>query len=864
MRIRNYHIIAIFLLGTVGRLKAAEEAPADTLHTTQDQKTRVLDEIVVTAKEGEGTTSVSKIGRAAMEHLQPTSFSDLLELLPGNISQNPEMGKANMITLRETGNLGATGAKTDNDDYAISSLGTLFMVDGAPINGDANLQATGMGAADSPSSIRSVTNKGVDMRSISTDNIESVEIVRGIPSAEYGNLTSGLVKIKRVSRETPFTARFKADEFSKLFAIAKGIGFPKGDAVLNLDVSYLDSKTDPRDNLENYRRITGSARFRSNWNKETMGIIWNIGGDYTGSFDNAKTDPDLNYMKVDEYKSLYNRFSLTSDLQLDLWNSGFFNSINVNTSLSFQNDELSRRKQVSPQRAAVAPTTTIPGENKGEYLLGEYIADFTSQNRPLNYFLKGRAEGRKTLGLTDHFYKLGLEWTISKNLGHGQRYDLRRPLSASWSTRPRDFSTIPALQVLSLFMEERLNISLGRHTLIAQAGVRGIMLPRLSSLYYLHNRPYFDPRLNVSWELPAFGSGKNAVRLAVNGGFGLTTKMPTIDYLYPQPHYTDIIQLNYYDVANPVDNSAVSLMTYIDDTVNYQLRPARNNKWEISLNSSWRGNSLNVTYFYESLNDGFRYSAIYAPYAYKDYDASAIDPGTLTGPPSLSSIPYTDAKVLRGYQTPTNGTSILKQGIEFTLTTARFKPLRTRLSINGAWFHSRYSNSERQYATVSDVVDGKPVSDLYVGIYNYRDGRVNDQFNTNFMFDTQIPKWGLVFTSTIQCMWWVKTTRLPLDGCPDAYLSATDGLIHEYPTTGVDDKFLPFLIKHYNEESFNTVKIPFAGYFNLKATKRIGSHFKVALFVNRILDWLPDYRSNGLLVRRSSEAYFGMELNVSF
>lgn len=32
-------------------------------------------------------------------------------------------------------------------------------------------------------------NSGVDMRMISTDDIESVEIIRGIPSVEYSNLT---------------------------------------------------------------------------------------------------------------------------------------------------------------------------------------------------------------------------------------------------------------------------------------------------------------------------------------------------------------------------------------------------------------------------------------------------------------------------------------------------------------------------------------------------------------------------------------------------------------------------------------------------------------------------------------------------
>ena len=51
-------------------------------------------------------------------------------------------------------------------------------------------------------------------------------------------------------------------------------------------------------------------------------------------------------------------------------------------------------------------------------------------------------------------------------------------------------------------------------------------------------------------------------------------------------------------------------------------------------------------------------------------------------------------------------------------------------------------------------------------------------------------------------------------------------------------------------------------YVNLKATKTIGRYMKLAVFVNRIIDHLPDYMSNGLTVRRSSSPYFGMELNV--
>ena len=96
----------------------------------------LLHEVIVTATESSGPVTSSKIDRPAMEHLQPTSFTDLLELLPGNISKDPNMGAANSINLRETGTTDSNGNTNNNPDYAITSLGTLFVVDGAPINTD--------------------------------------------------------------------------------------------------------------------------------------------------------------------------------------------------------------------------------------------------------------------------------------------------------------------------------------------------------------------------------------------------------------------------------------------------------------------------------------------------------------------------------------------------------------------------------------------------------------------------------------------------------------------------------------------------------------------------------------------------------
>ena len=42
-----------------------------------------LNEVVVTASESKRATSASIVDRTAMKHLQPSSFSDLMELVPG-------------------------------------------------------------------------------------------------------------------------------------------------------------------------------------------------------------------------------------------------------------------------------------------------------------------------------------------------------------------------------------------------------------------------------------------------------------------------------------------------------------------------------------------------------------------------------------------------------------------------------------------------------------------------------------------------------------------------------------------------------------------------------------------------------------
>ena len=100
------------------------------------------------------------------------------------------------------------------------------------------------------------------MREISTEDIENVEIVRGIASVKYGDLTSGLVNIVRKRGGSDLHARFKSDMKSKLFYLGKGFewGNKPDRTTLNSSVNFLDSRADPRQTRQNWKRLTASFR----------------------------------------------------------------------------------------------------------------------------------------------------------------------------------------------------------------------------------------------------------------------------------------------------------------------------------------------------------------------------------------------------------------------------------------------------------------------------------------------------------------------------------------------------------------------------------------------------------------------------
>lgn len=783
-----------------------------------------------------------------MKHLQPSSFTDLLELLPGGVSADPDMGAVNELRLRE-----AIGAGR-SDDYATSALGASFVVDGVPINTSAQMQST----PDAAQSGRVAVGKGVDMRTISTDDIEQVEVVRGIPSVEYGELTSGLVKIKRKSGVSRLEARFKADAQSQLYYVGKGIRMPVADWIVNVGLSCLDSKIDPRNNRERFRRITSSVRSDKRWGGGPVEVAWDASASYAYVRERDDNDPDLTVNNtVDAYSNSNHTLTLGSTLTVAPVEQCFLRNVTIVGGMSCGWEHLSQRKHVSSQRVMPVPCSTVGGSNYVDYLPLLYLADYDVYGQPFTAYGKLASSMRASVGAIAFDLLAGADWNMSKNYGRGEVYALDRPLVAGNSSRPRPFSDVPAMNQLSAFAEAKARVEFSGQTLNAAVGLRETQLLGLDGRYALNCRAHFDPRVSLTWTPARTWAAGYPISWELTAGWGMHTKMPVAAQLFPDRLYSDFVQLNYYH-NNPLWR-ALNVLTVIDDMTNYELRAARNAKWEIRGDVSYRGNRLSVTCFREDMTGGFRYSGDVRRYTYRKYDASAHVP-EIYGAPVIDNLPYEQMAMQLVRSKVTNGSRTLKSGVEYSFQSKRWRKIGTRLTINGAYFKTTLNNSQPLWYKPSITVNNKELQ--YVGLYDDTDGSVHESFNTNFLFDADVPQLGLNVSLGLQNVWFTSRRTLLRDGIPSRYLDE-EGELHPFTSESAADPYLKQLIRHFAASSFVRQTMPISTNINIKATKTFwAERVAIAMYVNRLISIQPDYERYGLTVRRVSSPYFGMEINI--
>lgn len=845
------YILQVSYIGFIDWQKTIDLKNDTIIYVNLSSNQTVLNEIVVTAEESKGLTSSSIIDRRAMEHLQPSSFSDLLELLPGNKSSTPNLTSINTMSIREVGR--------PSENHNTNTLGTAFMVDGVPISTNADMQYTdneSWGNVD-VNKRYSVSGKGVDMRSIPTDDIEHVEIIRGVPSVRYGNLTSGLVKIERRRGKTPLNARFKADGVSKLFAFSKGLNIKK--TSLNFDLNFLDSKASPTDWTTNFKRVNISTRMQKKWDGQSLAAAWSPSFDYGKTIDNSKTDPDRDLPYIDKYSSAHNSLSLRQSLTLEFKKASILKAIELDNGATLDLDKIKQTKFVQPIEPSFISNTKVPGDYDSNYLPSKWTSYSEVDGKPLNIYLQATGIfSLKTFGL-NHDLSGGAEWSFDKNYGDGQIYDMNTPPSANITSRPRAYSDIPAMNNLTFFAEDIIGFPIGSNYMKLSGGVRASTLLNLDSKYEMCSKFYIDPRVGMQWSFSKITIAEKQIATDFTAGYGWHSRFPTLSDLYPDYTYLDIVQLNYYH--NNPDYRRVYLRTYIQKHINYNLKPAVNKKLDLRLNFSYDNNNLSVTFYKEAMSNGFRSQvAEIASLPYTIYTASEEYVQNHTGKPSLEDL---DSKVdqrLTSFGYTGNGSRTNKHGIEFTLQSKRFEVLNTRVTINGAWQENEFSNSAPYYRSASKYINNEYVQ--LIGIYKSQGGYRREKMQTNFMFDTYIPTLDLEFSTSAQCEWFFIKQNKSMSETPDFYYDKL-GILHIYTDADKTDIILKELYRPYNENSFRKERTPLGIDINLKATKKFREKVIVSLYVNRLFNYYPDFEVNGAIIRRNQNPYFGMELKLN-
>lgn len=786
-------------------------------------------------------TGHTKINKAALDYLQPTGLQDALLLTPGGLVRNPGLRGVQQIRMRET----RTSAN--------SALGTAIVVDDAPISNDTNLQ--GMGNHNQALSEKSTMNRGIDLREISIDHIESIEVIQGIPSVRYGNLTSGVVLLNTKVGRSPWEIRAQADPYTKLFSLGKGYNLNREHNFYG-GVDYAHSLGNIVSPISGYRRVT--ALFKHSYSGQgAWKPATSLSLSYTGTLDQKKFDPEIMTSR-EIYRNTYDRFTLNGRFSLHPQTS-LIEQIEGTLSLSYTHDLVHQERYISPQSTLVQPMLKETGEGEGAYLPPTYFSVFKTDGKPFELFSQVRTTHRFMKERWSGTLMLGAELRIEKNFGLGAVYDPLLPPNpgSALSSRPIAYRDIPARVPFALFAEQtfRFYFETGWKG-EARAGLRATQeLALWDADRYLSKRFLVEPRAQVSITAPEVEIAGSRFRSSIFGGYGRHLKMPTLGYLYPERAYIDLVEANYYH--EKPENRLLWVRTYVVDRVNASLRPNREDKFELGVNMSWKEAELSINLFRHLTTAGFenRSQLVYTPYNRYTYDGVVGE-----GKPTLDLFNKERIHITSAYSTPDNSVKVLKRGIEYLLRFPRIESLKTNITIQGSWYRTLYGNSLPTAYRPSAIFDGR--SYPYVGFYAGRNDTDTESLHTLVRTDTHIPYLKMIFSCNLQTIWFTARQDVPYGGMPEYWVDEY-GKQHDGGTLDKNDPLQKQLFIPVPSHLFERWAEPLSVSLNLKMTKEIGKRLKVSFYINNLITYDPIYESNLKTTHQAWRTpFFGSEIRL--
>lgn len=391
-----------------------------------------------------------------------------------------------------------------------------------------------------------------------------------------------------------------------------------------------------------------------------------------------------------------------------------------------------------------------------------------------------------------------MELSASGNRGRGLHYaDLR--YAPTW--REYRYDRLPMMNNLALFAEEQFTLSVGRRaSLHVTAGLRGDATWIRRSAY--GTVATLSPRVNaryVVWE----GRRATVSSLALYGGWGKSVKQPSFKVLYPAPSYSDRLA---FAPGSTADGTAFyAYYTQLTTPVwNRDLRWQYTLQHEIGIEATILGTRLSVSFFHNRTRNPYMSRTIYTPFTYRlttqaELEAGCTIPsanriytidrrsGVVTVSDRTGALPdqqmgYRERNTFVAQTQYTNGSPVVRTGIDFVADFAPIRPLRTRIRIDGNYYRYKGLNLTETASTLSSsssMADGRPYPYVgyYVGSTSVSNGSLERQLNLNVTLVTHLPRLRMILSLRLESTLLDRSQALSelADGSPRGVLLAAAG-----------------------------------------------------------------------------------------
>lgn len=785
-----------------------EELRKPLLITLQDNSL-TLSEILInpTSKKTDNSISSITFSEEAIEKVQAFSLMDVLNTLPGKQTVAPNINAPQTLTLRS--NMG--GVHDLNN-----SLGIPIIIDGIRMSNDANMQARpvaqrGMGGAALPAVTSGFTAdvpfQGFDLRAIPVEAIESIEVIQGVASAEYSEMTDGAIIIERKAGKSPWHFTTNINNASSNYSLNKGFNLPKKWGGVTFDLNYAESNSDPRDKTQEYRRYGASLR----WNTPQNKFFRNrLSLDYDSKIDEAKLDPDDGSER--QYFSKQNNFRISNNLHLFI-NQPYLRDIQINVSYS-QGDQNSYSQWLINQPMKGYSVKDTTGIYEGIVLNGQYLAVEQIVGAPITAQGRIKFSSPFSIGNSNHHLSYGVDMSYNNNGGKGIISDPDRPRFINLNNqnvRPYSFEMTPSFVNGGLHISDKIQYSLFGINWNSNLGVR---LDYQSGSYSVQPRLQTQVVLNKNWNLGA--------------AYGISSKSPTLLQKYPIPTWLDIPLILAYNTKS----SLYLVYTEKFTPENKDLKPIRSNQAEITLNYRNDNFSSYINAYYKGSRDGFNSIREYELFTLPNYDYY-FDPlteemvyyenGTFTDYHDKS---YYVIKNLVGSNT---------YGVDWSFNIHNIEALKTQINFSTSFIQSEEINEYDEIVSLTTPVNHNNYN-VWYAIFEPNSNMKSYRLTSKLGTTTHIPKLGFVVSTNTDIFWMNHRSSKYKNLYQDAigYLDANMNRVYFQNDSEI---FLP--ARNLTSSRLNQQMI-YAN-FSLSVAKEIGKKIRIAVTAYNAFNLRPQY-----------------------